>query len=125
MKEIKKLYGYYGWKENFWSFSTERQDNDTHELEVQPCMLKEICQHKNTRMWEPHLAGARKCNDCGWEYNPNMTPKWHPEPCKHKPKFTSIQIHQGLSGELKAIDFNWVECEKCGIKIEPVWSEKK
>jgi len=29
------------------------------------------CEHKNTVMWEPHLAGARKCNDCGWVKSPN------------------------------------------------------
>lgn len=23
-------------------------------------------------MWEPHLAGARKCIDCGWVYNTNV-----------------------------------------------------
>jgi len=29
------------------------------------------CSHENTKIWEPHLAGARKCIDCGWVYNPN------------------------------------------------------
>jgi len=29
------------------------------------------CEHKNTQMWEPHLAGARKCLDCGWVKSPN------------------------------------------------------
>ena len=29
------------------------------------------CEHKNTQIWEPHLAGARKCKDCGMVYNPN------------------------------------------------------
>ena len=31
------------------------------------------CKHKNTIIWEPHLAGARKCIDCGWIYNPNRS----------------------------------------------------
>lgn len=34
------------------------------------------CAHKNTKIWEPHLAGARKCLDCNKVYNPNRTPKW-------------------------------------------------
>lgn len=34
------------------------------------------CKHKNTRMWEPHLAGARKCLDCEMVYNPNTNPQW-------------------------------------------------
>lgn len=25
----------------------------------------ENCKHGNTLIWEPHLAGARKCADCG------------------------------------------------------------
>lgn len=37
------------------------------------------CEHKNTIMWEPHLAGARKCKDCGMVYNPNYNPKWYVE----------------------------------------------
>jgi len=31
----------------------------------------EECTHKNTKIWEPHLAGARKCVDCGMVFNPN------------------------------------------------------
>ena len=30
------------------------------------------CDHRDTRISEPHLAGARSCNDCGMYYNPNM-----------------------------------------------------
>lgn len=33
--------------------------------------MNENCSHKNTQIWEPHLAGARKCKDCGWVKNPN------------------------------------------------------
>jgi len=29
------------------------------------------CKHTNTKIWEPHLAGARKCSDCGWVKSPN------------------------------------------------------
>ena len=29
------------------------------------------CKHEDSRIWEPHLAGARKCNDCGWVKSPN------------------------------------------------------
>lgn len=35
-----------------------------------------MCVHTNTQIWEPHLAGARKCKDCGMVYNPNHTPQW-------------------------------------------------
>ncbi len=34
------------------------------------------CAHVRTEIWEPHLAGARKCLDCGQVYNPNCTPNW-------------------------------------------------
>lgn len=37
------------------------------------------CEHKKTQIWEPHLAGARKCLDCGMVYNPNFSPRWHVE----------------------------------------------
>lgn len=37
------------------------------------------CAHKNTKIWEPHLAGARKCLDCGMVYNPNRSPSWGKE----------------------------------------------
>ncbi len=40
----------------------------------------EECQHLKQQMWEPHLAGARKCYDCGMVYNPNHTPNWFFEP---------------------------------------------
>ena len=29
------------------------------------------CNHKNTKICEPHLAGARKCTYCDMVYNPN------------------------------------------------------
>ncbi len=29
------------------------------------------CKHERTKIWEPHLAGARKCLDCGWVKSPN------------------------------------------------------
>ena len=38
--------------------------------------LNEECKHTNTIMWEPHLAGARKCMDCGRVRNPNMGSDW-------------------------------------------------
>lgn len=34
------------------------------------------CEHKRTVIWEPHLAGARKCQDCGMVYGPGRTPQW-------------------------------------------------
>jgi len=47
--------------------------------------IKEVseCKHERTQMWEPHLAGARKCLDCGWVKNPNRAhfgePLWFNE----------------------------------------------
>lgn len=38
--------------------------------------LKKDCKHDNHQIWEPHLAGARKCLDCGMVYNPNSDPSW-------------------------------------------------
>lgn len=38
------------------------------------------CKHQRTQIWEPHLAGARKCLDCNMVYNPNHTPSWFTEP---------------------------------------------
>lgn len=38
----------------------------------------ENCKHLNTKIWEPHLAGARKCLSCDMVYNPNMG-GWHVE----------------------------------------------
>lgn len=35
-----------------------------------------MCDHKRTQIWEPHLAGARKCLDCLMVYNPNREPAW-------------------------------------------------
>lgn len=29
------------------------------------------CEHKRSIICEPHLAGARKCLDCGWVKSPN------------------------------------------------------
>jgi len=29
------------------------------------------CEHKRSKIWEPYLAGARKCLDCGWVKSPN------------------------------------------------------
>jgi len=41
------------------------------------------CKHEKTRIWEPHLAGARKCLGCGWVKNPNRAycgkPIWFDE----------------------------------------------
>jgi hypothetical protein len=34
--------------------------------------LTDKCEHLKTYMSEPHLAGARKCSDCGMYFNPNM-----------------------------------------------------
>lgn len=33
--------------------------------------IEHKCDLKCSRIWEPHLAGARRCNVCGRVYNPN------------------------------------------------------
>lgn len=38
----------------------------------------EQCEHKNTKIWEPHMAGTRKCLDCDKVNNPNV-PGWRLE----------------------------------------------
>lgn len=42
------------------------EENDPHIVTLANC------DHRKTRISEPHLAGARSCNDCGMYYNPNM-----------------------------------------------------
>jgi hypothetical protein len=42
-------------------------------------LLGEECKHERTQIWEPHLAGARKCLNCGMIYNPNRSPAWQLE----------------------------------------------
>lgn len=37
------------------------------------------CLHTKTQIWEPHLAGARKCLSCNMVYNPNRSPRWQLE----------------------------------------------
>ena len=41
--------------------------------------MTEKCSHSKTKIWEPHLAGARKCLACDWVYNPNHEPAWFDE----------------------------------------------
>lgn len=47
-----------------------------HYYEVQTYGQPDECLHRNTKIWEPHLAGARKCLDCGRVKNPNRNPQW-------------------------------------------------
>lgn len=47
-----------------------------------PVLFREVlnlCSHTNTKTWEPHLAGAKKCLDCHMVINPIMSNGWHME----------------------------------------------
>ena len=69
-------------------------------------------------MWEPHLAGARKCNDCGYEKYSSSGP-WVKEPCKHEP----IQImSEDPSGY--TVSAVILKCVKCNAELKATWSEK-
>jgi len=48
------------------------------------------CSHSNTKIWEPHLAGAKKCLDCGMVYNPNHKPSWFFE--HHLAQYSTDQL---------------------------------
>lgn len=63
------------------------------------------CQHEKTRMWEPHLAGARKCLDCGLVYNKNIN-KWY---CEHPNEEISMHCDDG------GVEYT---C-KCGVELIP------
>lgn len=72
------------------------------------------CEHKKTEIWEPHLAGARKCLDCKMVYNPNRSPSWF---CEHEPR------------ELGQFEQTF-RCKMCDSKIRriiigSVWEEVK
>ncbi len=73
------------------------------------------CEHKNTQIWEPHLAGARKCKDCGLVYN-NNAGRWyceHPEEKIFKSKWPLTIFHKSeivykceCGAKLKATGFS-------------------
>lgn len=77
--------------------------------------IQEIeCSHKRTKIWEPHLAGARKCLDCEKVYNPNREPNWKIE-CKHEP----LQIIASFDGA--GFCSTTSSCAKCGISLIADW----
>ena len=109
--------------------STDKISSSTHSARL--AFIEEIkCSHKNSSIWEPHLAGARKCNDCGYEYNPNISKEWFPEPCKHEPisrmmvEDMNYRNEFGLIG-ITILDPSSSNCAKCGSKIMARWEEKK
>lgn len=57
--------------------------------------MSKDCLHINTKIWEPHLAGARKCIDCGMVYNPNRgyagKNPWYHEPPSINDKLASAR----------------------------------
>ncbi len=55
------------------------------------------CKHLQTKIWEPHLAGARKCLDCDMVYNPNHNPSWHVEPPSMKALQERLIIALGIA----------------------------
>ena len=112
-----------------YDFGVNPSGGDTHTARL--AFIEEIkCSHKNSSIWEPHLAGARKCNDCGYEYNPNISKEWYPEPCKHEPisrmmvEDMNYRNEFGLIG-ITILDPSSSNCAKCGSKIMARWEEKK
>ena len=105
---------------NFTTWAKENQE-DTHQallLFVEPL----ACQHKNTRISEPHLAGARECNDCGMYYNPNQG-GWR-KICKHEPNQGPYWWNK--DGESHRVHFkddpkDYVDCKHCGVKLVADW----
>jgi len=83
LKDATRVYGQPG--SMLWS------DNEKH-LHTHTALLIDIqpikCQHLNTKISEPHLAGARRCIDCGWHYNPNRThagkAAWYDSDAEHE-----------------------------------------
>lgn len=63
------------------------------------------CPHNETVIWEPHLAGARKCKACGMVYNPNMSyagkDPWFFEPPSERERIKK------LLDVLKKVDASW------------------
>lgn len=92
-----------------WDMHSGRSNENTHTARL-VCIeeLPKECQHKNTIIWEPHLAGARKCVDCEMIYNPNRVPNWLKE-CAHE-----------LDGD-KLIYYNQPTCKHCGSKLKAKW----
>lgn len=73
------------------------------------------CQHKNTKIWEPHLAGARKCLDCGKvKYRASST-EWVVE-CEHEAECKSF---------LTSLPPQPVyTCKHCGKRLVAEWREE-
>lgn len=61
------------------------------------------CVHERTKIWEPHMAGARKCVDCHMVYNPNRSPSWQIEPPSVETQVATLQKEvQRLAAENEA-----------------------
>lgn len=81
-------------------------------------MMGPPCEHKQTKIWEPHLAGARKCIDCGMVYNPNCAQRWFIEQVprefwiKSTYDFISIEPRDVLEAERPKFNETLDVCER-------------
>lgn len=80
------------------------------------------CEHKRTIIWEPHLAGARKCRDCGQVYNPNCKPQWFFE----RPS-ESVRLSLALKREEKLMQgfSNLARLMEFCLKRQPMFSAEE
>jgi hypothetical protein len=88
----------------------------THKARI-VCIEPLECAHTKTKIWEPHLAGARKCLDCEKVYNPNRTPNWQIECSEHIPEAYNHIILPTFPPQHKS-DF---KCKICGVKLKKTW----
>jgi hypothetical protein len=77
--------------------------------------VKAHCNHTRTKIWEPHLAGARKCLDCDMVYNPNRNPVWQFEK-ELIPYDELLQLAKELAGALKSERCHIVDNNKVNLR---------
>lgn len=118
-REGKTVYGCIAPVESRFHWDDKQISHDTHKaliINVEP--LK--CQHTNTKIWEPHLAGARKCLDCELVWNNNVG-EWR---CEHPKEKIKIFPYAALAQDRRQETQDKIpwqaryECE-CGAKVEP------
>lgn len=90
---------------HMWSLKRDKINGESPIKIGRLIEVEEIeCQHKRTQIWEPHLAGARKCLDCNKVYTPNRTPNWQMECVEHVPNFEQER------------------CLHCNKKLKQTWT---
>ncbi len=79
--------------------------------------VDQMCEHKRTVIWEPHLAGARKCIDCEMVYNPNYTSPWFYEPPSIEEQLAAERARSAeLADALERLDA-WQGQQSCNASV--------